>query len=425
MAKYLLTVWPFNTHIYPNVALAHALARHGHEVGFYCAGEYERLIQGEGFRLFPFHHVDASRVVGVMAALINNWSKPLRMRELWRQFLVDTIPAQLEDIDSVLLKWVPDVIVSDVAMWGPILFLAETRDVLVAMFSHVGYCMLPGEEGIHPGVSLRFRNKHINHLFAKVASHMIELATRGIRQAVNSLRASHRLPPLNTSPVQYTGRAPLYLIPSAPEFDVRNDRLPPSVHYVGPCLWEKSEQGPAAVSIPRNSPGNPSVLVVHGDLHRSDAGLLQSALCALANRRMNLVVVKGRQLMEARLVSSGPNVRVLETANISKCVSSADVVVTHGGSEVVLPALAQGVPLVVVPSVLEEPHMAWRIEASGAGVRIPAARCTPERLLSAVEKVIGDPSFRNSAQDMARAFARHGGPEEAAVLLEQLARTKA
>lgn len=423
MAKYLLAVWPFDTHIHPNLALARALAARGHEVAFYCAGEYGPLIEGEGFRLFRFHRVDGARVVDVMTALISNWSKPFLKRELWRQFLVDTIPAQLEDLDLILSAWSPAVIVSDMAMWGPLLFLAETQDIPIAVFCHVGYCMLPGEEGIHPGVSPRFRSQRINRLYTKAASRMIELAARGIRQAVSNLRVSRGLSRLNAPPVEYTGRIRLYIVPSVPEFDNRNDRLPSSVRYVGPCLWEK-ERGRAAGSTPDSSRTNPSVLVVQGGMHLpSDAGLLEIALRAFANRPMHAVLVKGRQRAEARLVPSGPNICVLDTANISERISSANVVITHGSSEVVLPALAHGVPLVVVPSVLEEPHMAWRVANCGAGVRLPEARCTPERLLSAVQKVATDPTFRQKARDMAQAFARHGGPEEAAVLLERLAVT--
>lgn len=38
----------------------------------------------------------------------------------------------------------------------------------------------------------------------------------------------------------FTGRLPLYLIPSVPELDYNRGDQPPNVHYIGPCVWTKS-----------------------------------------------------------------------------------------------------------------------------------------------------------------------------------------
>lgn len=61
MAKFLLTVWPFPTHLHPNLALAHALKEHSHEVAFFTAPGATPLIEGEGFRCFPFRELDWER----------------------------------------------------------------------------------------------------------------------------------------------------------------------------------------------------------------------------------------------------------------------------------------------------------------------------------------------------------------------------
>lgn len=400
MVRFLLTVWPFDTHISPNMALAHALRRRGHEVAFYTAEQYRALVEKEGFRLFPFQKVGGRHVQDLLQSLIMEWARPWRTRKLWRQFLVDTVPAQLEDLGLLLRTWPPDVIVSDLAMWGPLLVLRETISTPVAVLAHVGYCMLPGRDGTHPGVTLRLRNERFHRLYARAASRMIELGTTEIRKTASKLRAGHGLPPLDAAAVDYTGRVPLYLVPSVPEFDARRDELPASVRYIGACLWED----PDGATLPANMREHgPSVLVIGGMLHASEPWFLETAKQALASLPVT--------------------VHVPDPRHVIQWIRSADVVVTQGSTEIVVLALTCGVPLVVVPSVLEEPQMAQRVADSGAGIRLPRRRCTPERLQAAVERVLGNPSFRENAERMARAFEGYRGPDEAAKLLEELLRS--
>jgi hypothetical protein len=137
LAKFLLTVWPFPTHLNPNLALACALRRQSHQVAFYSGSVASSLIATEGFRFFCFQNVDWERVERVVNAIVSPKKNGPRSGGLWRQFLVETIPGQLQDLDSVLGEWQPDVLVCDIAMWGPILILHESRRLPVAVLSHV------------------------------------------------------------------------------------------------------------------------------------------------------------------------------------------------------------------------------------------------------------------------------------------------
>jgi UDP:flavonoid glycosyltransferase YjiC (YdhE family) len=87
----------------------------------------------------------------------------------------------------------------------------------------------------------------------------------------------------------------------------------------------------------------------------------------------------------------------------------------------VLASLQAGVPVILIPTEWDKPDVAQRVVATGAGLRIAPSECTPRRLRAAVERVLGDPSFRANARRLAAAFGRYRGPDQAARLLEDLA----
>jgi UDP:flavonoid glycosyltransferase YjiC (YdhE family) len=76
-------------------------------------------------------------------------------------------------------------------------------------------------------------------------------------------------------------------------------------------------------------------------------------------------------------------------------------------------ALAHGVPMVCIPLVGDQADNAARIEALGAGVRLPA-NAEPGRIRAAIERVLTDRALRLGAQRVASAIAGED-PVQAAV----------
>jgi zeaxanthin glucosyltransferase len=91
-----------------------------------------------------------------------------------------------------------------------------------------------------------------------------------------------------------------------------------------------------------------------------------------------------------------------------------------GNSEIFLASLSQGIPMVIVPSMLDQPEMSWRVSDSGAGVRLSVRRCSPARMREAVTLVMSDPRFRKNAAKLGSQLAQRGGAKRAAELLEGL-----
>ena len=240
------------------------------------------------------------------------------------------------------------------------------------------------------------------------------------RAGVNALRRRYGLSPLRLSVTEFAGQMPLYLVPSTPEFDYERHDLPPSVHYIGPCLWDKSSHEPPPAWLASLPQDRPVVHVTEATVHMHEPLLLRTAARALGDRPMHVVMTTGghRDPAELDLGPLAPNVRVERYVPHSDLLPRTAVVVTMGGAGTVLAALKAGVPLVVVPTEWDKPENAQRVVEAGAGLRLAPRRCTPERLRAAVERVLTEPSFRQNAQRLAAAFTRYGGATRAAELLE-------
>jgi MGT family glycosyltransferase len=425
MATFLFTVWPYPGHIHPNLAIAHALADRGHRCAFYTGGSIQASIEAEGFRCFPFRHVDERRVEDIVLtldALSLEWRQARRRKALLTEWLLGTIEAQLADLETVRHIAPPDAIVCDPAMWGPLLVLQESAGIPLAIMSYVAACMLPGPEGPIVGLPLRRPQGTAGRLQHRVLRSVAHLVATNVRRAADNVRARHGLPPVGMSVTAFAGTMPLYLVPSTPAFDRDRHDLPPSVRYVGPCAWDKPSTAPPArwlAELPRD---RPLVYVTEGTMHSKPPLLLRAAIHGLASQPVQVIATTGqhRDPETLDLGAIPPNVRVERFVPHSDLLARADAVITTGGTGTVLASLAAGVPLVIVPMAWDQPENAWRVTEAGAGVRIAPSDCTPDAVRRAVTRVLDDERFRGHARRLGDDFRRRGGATEAAALLERL-----
>ncbi len=432
MGRFLFAVWPFSGHVNPALAIAHALDARGHEVAFYSGSGVQSLIAGEGFHFFPFRNVDEKRVTELAAndfpyatSLWHRLRTARRMQSKFREWLLDTIPQQVDDLEPLLSEWRPDALVCDLAFWSPILVFREVRRIPVAVVSVTAACMLPGPDAPAWGEGLpRPRNAGMRRR-SRTQRTLLHWFSAGFRSQVNAIRKRYGLPALARSVTEYAGEMPLYLVPSTPEYDYERTDLPPSVQYVGPCLWDKPQNAAPPEWLAGLGDDRPVIYVTEATIGTTDPFLLKAAVRAFRDLPVQVVITTGKQRDPAGLDLGPPadNVRVEAYVPQSDLMPKTAAMVTLGGSGGVLAALRAGVPLVIVPTEWDRPENAQRVVEAGAGLRIPPGLCTPERLRSAVARVLHEPSFRENARRLARTFANYGGPARAAQLLGDLLAT--
>lgn len=419
MSRFLLTVWPLGTHLNPFLSVALALRQRGHEVAFYTGAAVLESVRKQGFRCFPFEAVDDARVERAFRDLADGSWQPSR----WRELMLGTVPEQVRDLEDVWKSWEPDVVVCDMAMWGPILVLGELKRVPVAVLSHVAGCILPGPEHPVPGMNWLLEGTPLRFV-AGPLGWIMRAASAGVPRAASKLRQSWGLPPLSGTVTEFTGTLPLYLVPGTRAFDGNRRDLPASVHYVGPCLWDKDSGQPAAEWIGKVQRDRPRVIVWEGSMYPEKPRLLQMAARGLANLALNVILIAGesRRLESLNLGPLAPNVRLERWTALSDVLPIADVVVAGGDSEVVMATLDRKLPMVLVPAILDQPEISWLAARAGAALRIPGRKCSPERLAGAVGRVLAEPEFRENAVRLSEDFREYSGGDLAAQLLEKLVR---
>jgi MGT family glycosyltransferase len=419
--RFLFTLWPYVGHLLPQMSIAIALRERGHEVAFYSGDAVRGTVEDEGFEFFGFSRVDQERAFRNMQA-VESGMRPGRLLPVFRDWLVETIPDQVADLRPIVAGWQPDAIATDLSLWGPIVVLSEADRIPVALSSTFMGPLIPGPHAPPWGLGLRPPRTGPGRVAAGGLTRLTELAAVGLRRRVDAIRADYGLGPLGQSVNRYTARLPLYLVGNIRRLDYNRRDLPATVHYVGNCIWYPPDEPGTDEWLDAIPAERPWVHVTESTLAQGDPFLLRTAVEALADEPLELILATGRRHRAAVLgCSRPPNVHLAEWLNHGELLPRCSALVTVGGKATILAAMEAGVPLVLVPTTWDKPDNARRVTEAGAGVRLARRHLSAERLRAAVREVLLEPAYRAAAQSIAAELAAAPGPAGAADLLEELA----
>lgn len=201
-------------------------------------------------------------------------------------------------------------------------------------------------------------------------------------------------------------------------FDFPRERRPAHFHTVGPLRTAQgTEQGEWPID-----PARRLIFASLGTMQGNRLGMFKQI--ALASRELNaqLLIAHCAALnaeQEDMLKRAGAT-WVTGFAPQQWALQQADAVVTHGGLNTVMDAIAALTPMLVMPIAFDQPGVAARVSYSGAGVqlhRLARAGKIARQLQHLLEQPL-DPLQRMSA-DLKAA----GGAQKAADIVEAVIRT--
>ena len=189
------------------------------------------------------------------------------------------------------------------------------------------------------------------------------------------------------------------LYPDLPEI-TPIDGAPATHRYLGPVVWSPPIARPAILdTLPA---GKPLVYVNLGT--SGDPRALPSILDALATRPVQVLAATGGRSSPGL---KNADIHLVDFLPGDDVCRVADLVINNGGSAGVQQALLAGVPVLGIPSNLDQYLNMQFIERAGVGKTLRGDHATTRRVGKAVDDLLNDARYRAGAQsigEIARAW---------------------
>ncbi|MEA2591188.1 MAG: hypothetical protein QOD62_1019 [Actinomycetota bacterium] len=382
MSRFLIVVPPLAGHVNPTVAVGRELQRRGHEVAWAGHPELVAPLLPADCRLWPAGGDFSVEEMAVARARWLNLRAFAALAALWDEVLLPLGVAMVDGVEAAVDAYRPDVIIVDQqALAGAVVARRRglpwaTSASTFAEFSRP-YASMPKVEAW-----VAERLEAFQHSFG---------AGGGDLRFSEHLALSYTVPEL-AGPVQ---------VPCTPAF-------------VGPTLGER----PAGASFPWEwlDPARQLVLASLGT-HNQEAGArFYRVLLDATGLDLQLVLVAPPEMVGP----VPPHILVRPSVPQLELLARCSAVVTHGGVNTVNECLALGVPMVLAPIRDDQPIVAGRVAAVGAGIQVRFGRVQSAEMAVALRSVLGDPVYRAAARRIGDSFALAGGASAAADHLEKL-----
>lgn len=212
------------------------------------------------------------------------------------------------------------------------------------------------------------------------------------------------------------GLADLTIAHTSRELQPGPEAFDASVHYIGTAVRPTSPAHPDLDDLP----GGPLIYASLGTLYNERPDIFRSVLAGLADHDGPVLLSIGHRLDPASLGPLPANAFVRPSVPQLAVLARAAAFITHGGMNSTTEGLIHGVPMVFLPQTADQPLVARRVAALGAGV-VLGGRCpSPGRIRGAVDEVRRS-GARERAAELGRSLLASGGAPAAADLISQLA----
>ena len=394
------------------VTLGKALAARSHHVIFFGIPEIADKVQASGLE---YRHLEPdSAPAGTLGSLIRGMADASGLRSFKIQQRFDCLRSAgiLQKGPKMAKETQLDAIVVDQAEVGG----GAVAECLGLPWATVCSALcLNAEPRIPPFFTpWSYRTSRVAVIRNQVAYAVARLATRPMRNLINSYRQKMRLAPFKRLDDTFSPFA--QICQQNQEFDFPRRQLPECFHYTGPIRppilpcefpWDRLD-------------GRPLIYASLGTLFNQHRYIYRVIAEACAGLKAQLVLSLGGGAEAGEYPDLPGSPLVVKFAPQRELLMRAALTITHAGLNTTLESLGEGVPLVAVPITSEQPAIAARIRWTGTGDFISLSGLTAERLCSAIERVGGNPSYRQAAQRMKTAIGRTRGSERAVEVIEEI-----
>jgi UDP:flavonoid glycosyltransferase YjiC (YdhE family) len=248
-----------------------------------------------------------------------------------------------------------------------------------------------------------------------------KIVDRLIEPEFNGFRRTLGLPPVHRffngwlhSPTLTFGLFPPWFAPPQPDW-------PPQIRLTGFPLYDEGDHTPLGADVEEFlAAGTPPIAFTPGSAMTFGQSFFAAAVdaCKRLNRRGILLTRHAEQIPQ----SLPPEVRHFAFVPFTKLLPRCAALVHHGGIGTMSQALAAGLPQVVMPLSHDQPDNIERAERLGVGAALYPKKFTGARLAPILGRLLESPDVAKACRDVATKIAGTTPLEDAADLMEGLAR---
>ena len=385
MTRVLFCVIPEKGHLNPYIGPAQALQALGAEVTFHAAADISAQLRAAGIERFVCPRTPAPGDTHRGAAFAERVRDAAWLRQWIRTLLVDAAEDAIEPLRAVIREIRPDIVAIDPMVYAAAI-ACDLEGVPWAAVSNSLNPVLPDELDSELLRTVRWLAPDRDALFAR---HGMTARFRGC-----DLLSPHLT-------IAFTTDALVGPVPG--------------IELVGPSL----PRGPRGDEVPFPwdwlDPERPLVYCSFGSQVYYQPVLFERVLDAVADRPVQLVA-SASDLELGRVPS---NVLVRPYVPQLELLSRASVMITHGGANSVMEAIACGVPLLIAPLCNDQFHQVYFIERTGIGRAFE-----PDAAWPAIAALVADGSERTRMAAVSASYQRDGAAEAACLLSELGARSR-
>jgi UDP:flavonoid glycosyltransferase YjiC (YdhE family) len=363
------------------LVLARGLDPRSYEVHFASAHFDERLFQGTSFTRWPIVSISLEKFYAAVAS-----GKRMYNKATLKKYVAD----ELRLYESIR----PDLVVSDMRWSTPI--SAPAFGVPCATLVNAFWSRRTTREQFpvpdHPIFRL-LPSKVVKY----VAPIVLPIGLRYFAAPVNELRRKHGLPEFGDF-IDVTTWGDRVLFPDDPLLTPLTHQAPHET-FLGPVLW--SPQTPLPPFWDELGRDRPMVYATLGSSGTVKA--VPAVLEALGGMDVDVLLSTAGRVV---LKNFQGNVHVVDMIPGDLAARKASVVVCNGGAGTGYQALAEGTPIVGIPSNPDQFLAAIAMRDASAGLLLRASTITPAQVRVAIEHVMREESFTQAAQRVAKSFSR-------------------
>lgn len=202
-------------------------------------------------------------------------------------------------------------------------------------------------------------------------------------------------------------------------FDFPRRNLPAHFHPVGPLRPAKTAQSRLELDIAQD---RPLVFASLGTLLGQRFGLFRriARACRRENVQLLLAHCGGLDARQAEALKSEGATWVTDFAPQQAALERADAVISHGGLNTVLDALAARTPILALPLAFDHPGAASRVVHAGVGLRASARFASSRELGTKLRRLLDEPGFKAPLEKLGAEVDAAGGTPAAADIVERV-----